>query len=178
MAGHAMGLRGRFGRWMTGAPVVERVAGNAVLPVVPAMRKAHVSHQPPADSLAPFSGREALVADDNEINRLILKTFLERLGFGVTLASDGLEAVENWQPGHDLVCLDIEMPGQDGIAALAGIQTAAKAKGADMPLALAVTVNSLSHQVAQYLSAGFDSCLPKPFSRAELEVTLRQRWPQ
>ena len=127
-------------------------------------------------ALAPFSGRRALVADDNEMNRMILRTFLERLGLTVTLAADGLEAVANWRPDHDLLCLDIQMPGQDGMQALADIRVRVAAQGGVMPLALAVTVNSLSHQVTQYLSSGFDACLPKPFARAELESLLHARW--
>lgn len=178
MAGHATGLRGRFGRWMMGVSVADRVADDPVSSGPSVVRKIHVSQVAPTETAAPFAGRKALVADDNEINRIILKTFLERLGFGVTLAGDGAEAVRNWRSDHDLVCLDIEMPEQDGMAALSDIRAAAQAKGIGKPLALAVTVNSLSHQVAQYLSAGFDACLAKPFSRAELEVMLRQRWPQ
>lgn len=178
MAGHATGLRGRFGRWVMGASVPERITDSAVLPAPMTRRPMQVSAIASVETAAPFAGRKALVADDNEINRLILKTFLERLGFGVTLAADGMEAVRNWQPEHDLICLDIQMPEQDGIAALSEIRDAVTPRGLVMPLALAVTVNSLSHQVAEYLSAGFDACLPKPFSRAELEVMLRQRWPQ
>lgn len=130
----------------------------------------------PQERRAPFSGRAALVADDSEMNRMILTTFLERLGFAVDLATDGREAVDRWRPEQDLLCLDIQMPQQDGIAALAEIRTRARDNGLRMPLALAVTANAMSHQVAEYLSSGFDACLPKPFARAELEALLHSRW--
>lgn len=177
MAGHATGLRGRFDRWRQGLSVRPDLRADDLTSagVVPGHLSPEESRQPLRT--APFAGRMALVADDNEINRMILRTFLERLGFAVTLASDGCEAVSNWKPAHDLLCLDIQMPGQDGIAALAEIRGLVTARGDAMPLALAVTVNSMSHQVAQYLSSGFDACLPKPFDRSELESMLRRRWP-
>ena len=179
MAEQATGTGGLFDRSLSGAPMREMlqtkpavVVGNT-LRVLPAP---DIAAQPRVVEPRPFAGRLALVADDSEMNRMILRTFLERLGFGVTLAADGRQAVQNWRPEHDLLCLDIQMPEQDGMAALADIRVRVAARGLVMPLALAVTVNSLSHQVAQYLSCGFDACLPKPFARAELESLLRSKW--
>ncbi|MBC2837444.1 response regulator [Paragemmobacter straminiformis] len=126
---------------------------------------------------AEFGGKHVLVADDSEINRTILRTFLERLGFEVTLAADGVEAVDRWQPEHDLVCLDIEMPRLDGMHAFLHIKDEASRRGLPVPMALAVTVNALTHEVTAYLHAGFDACLPKPFSRGDLVELLRRRWP-
>lgn len=168
-----MTLRDSIGRWMQGTseagPIPRsaepRLTGNCTLPAQATDR-----------TRAPFAGRAALVADDNEMNRMILTTFLERLGFSVELASDGCEAVDRWRPEQDLLCLDIQMPGRDGITALAEIRNRARDLGHRMPLALAVTVNALSHQVTQYLSSGFDACLPKPFARAELEALLQSKW--
>lgn len=131
----------------------------------------------PVAQAAEFGGMHVLVADDSEINRTILRTFLERLGFEVTLAADGVEAVDRWQPVHDLVCLDIEMPRLDGMNAFLHIKDEASRRGLPVPMALAVTVNALTHEVTTYLQAGFDACLPKPFSRGDLVDLLRRRWP-
>lgn len=174
MAGQATGYEGRFGLWRQASPRAE--ARPAIAMVPPAPREAIRPAQLRDLATAPFAGRRSLVADDNEMNRMILRTFLERLGLEVTLAADGIEAVRLWRPDHDLLCLDIQMPGQDGLRALADIRVRVAAQGGVMPLALAVTVNSLSHQVTEYLSSGFDACLPKPFARAELQALLHDRW--
>ncbi|PLX94849.1 MAG: hypothetical protein C0621_04860 [Desulfuromonas sp.] len=58
---------------------------------------------------------KALVAEDNEINRHLMRFLLERLGCQVDLVSDGGEALEVWSPGsHNLVFVDLEMPVVDG----------------------------------------------------------------
>lgn len=179
MANQATGTGGPFDRWMLGAPLREMLQPEPALIVgsaIPAYAAPTIAPQSRQVHPGPFAGRLALVADDSEMNRMILRTFLERLGFGVTLASDGRQAVDRWRPEHDLLCLDIQMPEQDGMAALADIRARVAARGMVMPLVLAVTVNCLSHQVAQYLSCGFDACLPKPFARAELEALLRSKW--
>ncbi len=125
------------------------------------------------------SGLTALVADDSTINCTILRTFLERLGFHVVSAEDGAEALDRWVPGEfDLICLDIEMPRLDGLTAFRAMKSETERSGAEMPLALAVTINAMSQEVTGYLQAGFDACLPKPFSRTDLVQLLRQRWPQ
>lgn len=127
---------------------------------------------------AEFGGFRALVADDSEINCTILRTFLERLGFEVTLAADGVEALERWVPGgHDLLCMDIEMPNLDGLTAFVRMKAEATRRGIAMPMALAVTINAMTHEVTGYMEAGFDACLPKPFSRNDLVDLLRRRWP-
>ncbi len=127
---------------------------------------------------AEFGGLRALVADDSEINCTILRTFLERLGFEVTLAADGIEALDRWAPGgHDLLCMDIEMPNLDGLTAFRRMKAEATRRGVAMPMALAVTINAMTQEVTGYLEAGFDACLPKPFSRNDLVDLLRRRWP-
>lgn len=173
MAGQVTGLRGRLGRWMQGA--VQAAPAGAASGTASGEAAAVAVAGGVAGSLS-FAGRGALVADDSEINRLILRTFLERLGFSVTLAADGREAVEMFRPSHELLCLDISMPELDGLGALREIRARVVGQAGPMPLALAVTVNSLSHQVEEYLAAGFDACLPKPFARAELEALLHSRW--
>lgn len=146
------------------------VSGDAPVPVA-------VPVAVPVMQAPEFAGKRVLVADDSEINRTILRTFLERIGFEVTLAADGAEAMERWRPEHDLVCLDIEMPKFDGLSTLKRIRAAAGDAGAPAPMALAVTVNALTQEVTDYMKAGFDACLPKPFSRSDLVDILRRRWP-
>lgn len=169
--GRVFGLRGRV---VTDAEAVAKPdpASVAASSAVSAM------HLPPKAEGAEFAGMRALVADDSEINCTILRTFLERLGFEVTLAADGVQALERWRPAqHELLCLDIEMPNMDGVTALMHMKAEAVRTGAGMPMALAVTINAMTHEVTTYLQAGFDACLPKPFSRNDLVDLLRRRWP-
>lgn len=122
-----------------------------------------------AEPQADLSGMQVLFADDNATNRLILKSMLSRLGVGVTLATDGREAVSLAQSGQfDALLLDISMPDLDGVQALAQIRRAAAAGGGAAPPAAAVTANVMTHQIEAYLAAGFDGCLGKPFRRADL----------
>lgn len=173
--GRVLGLRGRViaGEVPRQAPASEVAGaggadgGSAITPVAGG-----------AGADAEFAGLHALVADDSEINCTILRTFLERLGFEVTLAADGVQALDRWKPGlHDLLCLDIEMPGMDGVTAFLRMKAEVARRGLAMPMALAVTVNAMTQEVTGYLEAGFDACLSKPFSRGDLVDLLRRRWP-
>ncbi|MFN4129071.1 MAG: response regulator, partial [Paracoccaceae bacterium] len=66
----------------------------------------------------------------------------------------------------DMLILDIAMPVLDGIGALKAIRET-NIPGSQVP-AIAVTANAMSHQVSEYIMAGFDSHVPKPFRQAEL----------
>ncbi len=120
-----------------------------------------------------------LVADDNSINRLILKSMLEAVGIQADMAGDGREALGLWKiRHHDLVLMDIAMPGMDGITALSAIRQSAEQGGHPRPVAVAVTANALRPQLDEYLAAGFDRCLGKPVRRSELEAAIAAFWPQ
>lgn len=130
----------------------------------------------PADAQTrPLEGLRVLAAEDNATNRLILGSMLRKLGVEATLVNDGCEAVEAWQPGaFDLLLFDIAMPRMDGLAALAEIQSAARKHGHPVPKAIAVTANVMTHQVAEYLKAGFAAHLPKPMRRDDLVQALQR----
>lgn len=129
----------------------------------------------PLDETAELRGLRVLAADDNEINRRILEGFLDRMGVQVTLAADGQQALEKWEAGQfDVLCLDISMPVLDGIAALQLIRAKAHAQGVEPPPAIAITSNAMTHQVADYLAAGFAAHVGKPFRRDDLARTLAQ----
>ncbi|MFN4099577.1 MAG: ATP-binding protein, partial [Pararhodobacter sp.] len=124
----------------------------------------------PARSLA---GLRVLVADDNDTNRLILKTMLTRLEVEAVLVADGRAAVDAWEPlRFDAFLLDISMPVLDGMSALAELRALEAAAGLPPAPALAITANALSHQVAEYAQAGFAAHLGKPFRREDLAAAL------
>ncbi|CAN7618113.1 response regulator [Bosea sp. LjRoot237] len=121
------------------------------------------------------AGLRVLVAEDNEINALLLTRTLERLGCTAVWARDGGEAVRLVEAafgeagqGFDLVLLDIRMPVQDGLAVARRIRAVEAGLGtARLPI-LAVTANTAEEDRQQALAAGMDDCLAKPLSREQL----------
>ena len=122
-----------------------------------------------------LAGLRLLVADDNRTNRRILETMLTALGMQVTLAEDGQGACDRFTPGaFDLLLLDISMPGLDGIGALTCIRAVEARAGLPPVPALAVTANAMQHQIDEYLAAGFDGYIAKPFRKDTLRAVLSQ----
>ncbi|CUX80152.1 MAG: two component signal transduction system hydrid histidine kinase / response regulator with GAF and P [Roseibaca calidilacus] len=114
-----------------------------------------------------------LAADDNRTNQMILSIMLGQLGARVTLANDGLDALQKSRAERfDLMILDISMPGMDGVTVLNTIRRDEKRAGLAQTPAFAFTANAMSHQVESYLQAGFDACLTKPLKLERLHHTL------
>ena len=108
-----------------------------------------------------------LYADDDESNRILVQTLLTGLGHACAVVGDGAEAVEAVAGGgYDLVLMDIDMPGMDGVAAAREIRKFGGLAGA-IPI-VALTANTLSEHVAAYAAAGMNDCLAKPVSLPEL----------
>jgi len=111
-------------------------------------------------------GTLALVVDDQEANRIVLKEMLERVGCSVVEARNGREAVERTAAEHPaMVFMDIKMPVMDGYDAVAAIK-ADPACAASRVFAL--TASAFSHDRQRIESAGFDGFLAKPFKQGSL----------
>lgn len=111
--------------------------------------------------------RRVLVVEDNEINRFLLRRFLEDDGHKVTEARDGEEGVALAEKQQfDVVITDISMPRMDGIEATrlirAGGGPSARAR------IVALTAHALPDEVARFRAAGMEACLAKPVDRAAL----------
>ncbi|MBC2835995.1 PAS domain-containing hybrid sensor histidine kinase/response regulator [Paragemmobacter straminiformis] len=131
-----------------------------------------------AAPMAPAEGRldglRILVADDNGTNRSVLELMLTRCGAEVTMVSDGLQAVQSWEPGrYDAILLDIAMPVMDGKAALHEIRQKEAALNVPRVPIVAVTANAMSHQIVEYLIWGFDSCVSKPITMSDVTKVIR-----
>ncbi len=125
----------------------------------------------PADSVA--HDITVLAADDNRTNQMILSIMLGQLGAHVTLAHDGLDALEKFRADRfDLVIFDISMPGMDGVALLETVRRLEGGGARPRTPAIAFTANAMDHQVQGYLDAGFDDCLTKPLKQDRLAATL------
>jgi PAS domain S-box-containing protein len=114
-----------------------------------------------------------LAADDNRTNQMILGIMLGQLDARVTLANDGLDALEKFRSDtFDLMILDISMPGMDGVTLLNTIRCEEMAAGLKRTPAFAFTANAMSHQVESYRQSGFDACLTKPLKLERLQDAL------
>jgi len=121
-----------------------------------------------ADVAGPvLDGLRVLVVEDNPTNRTIAVRLLESLGATAHTAVDGASGVEAAAlSGFDLILMDIQMPGIDGLEAARRIR-ALHGPSARTPI-LALTANVLSHQRETYLAAGMDGVVGKPISPAAL----------
>ena len=110
-----------------------------------------------------LEGVRVLVVEDNATNRLIVSKLLENLGASVETAADGYLGVEAVTRGaFDLILMDIQMPGIDGLEAARRIRALGGAAAA-IPI-VALTANVLAHQRLAYLDAGMDGVVSKPIS--------------
>jgi len=129
----------------------------------------------PAHGLATASAssttlRTVLVVDDQSVNRIVLKTMLEKDGFRVILANDGREAVEAYKRERpDLVLMDVMMPVMDGYEATRQIK--ALANGNFVPVIFLTAVTD-EHALAKCVECGGDDFLTKPYSRVILRAKM------
>jgi len=123
---------------------------------------------------APGHGRRVLVAEDNAVNRMVVRQMLQRLGAYVEEAMDGESAVAAVAAGgFDLVLMDLQMPRLDGLDAVRAIR-AAPGPGRTVPI-VALTANAFEDQRQACFAAGMDDYLTKPLRLAALDDILR-RW--
>jgi CheY-like chemotaxis protein len=130
----------------------------------------------PAHASSTSGGLAILVAEDNEINALLAKALLQRLGHRVTIVSTGDAAVAAWRDGaqgrFDLVLMDVHMPGSDGIAATTRIRAIEAERHARRTPIIALTANALDEDRDACLTAGMDGFLTKPLDRERLAKVL------
>ena len=112
-----------------------------------------------------------LAVDDEPANLALLRKLLTRQGYDVVEAVDGpsaLRAIAEHQP--DLVCLDVMMPGLDGIEVCQRLRR--QPEHAGLPILLLTALNR-SEDKARGLEAGANDFLSKPFDESELSARLR-----
>jgi CheY-like chemotaxis protein len=119
-----------------------------------------------------FIGLTIAVVEDHDDARTSLGLFLKHLGANVVLARnafEGIEAVKNSRP--NLVLSDISMPDRNGFDLLRDIRALGPDAGGNVPV-VAMTALVPRADRARILNAGFQACLPKPFSVHELVETI------
>jgi signal transduction histidine kinase/CheY-like chemotaxis protein len=127
------------------------------------------------------NGLSVLVAEDNDINALLARALLHRLGHRPTVAANGAAAVESFLAAanagalYDLVLMDVHMPELDGLEATRRIRAAEAALGLRRTRIVALTANAFGEDREACLAAGMDDFLVKPLDRDRLAEVLAQR---
>jgi signal transduction histidine kinase len=160
-----------MGGWVRGASVPgEGATFTLEVPLRTAPPPEVRAPEPPAET----RGRalQVLVADDDPINRQIAQRLLERLGHRVRTVDDGAAVVDAWRRGlDDVILMDLEMPGLDGIEATRAIRSEAAGR---RPWIIALSAHVAADRRATSLGAGMDDYLEKPLQRERLEKAIRQ----
>ena len=142
------------------------------LPPVP-----HEVAAPSAAGPARRLPRLVLVAEDDEVNALIVGAYLDALGVRHERVADGKQAVSRALRETDrpeLVLMDCRMPVMDGLAATADIRRQERTLGLLRVPILALTANAAEADRRACLDAGMDAVIAKPFTPAQLADALRQ----
>jgi CheY-like chemotaxis protein len=129
--------------------------------------KERVSHlDSPADDLAPIRGAQVLLVEDNEINQQVASELLAQAGLQVTIANNGLEAIEQVEKRHfDVVLMDIQMPVMDGYEATGRLR--GDPRYVELPI-LAMTANATKDDREKSLAVGMNAHINKPINPVDL----------
>jgi CheY-like chemotaxis protein len=123
-------------------------------------------------------GLSILVAEDNEINALLMRSLLSRLGHKAVITTNGEEALESWLSAksagaaYDLVFMDIQMPQLNGIETTKRIRTMEAGQAGRRTPILALTANTLVEDRYACFEAGMDGFLIKPLDREKLAEAI------
>jgi len=120
------------------------------------------------------AGQQVLLAEDHAVNELLMRKLLAQMGYEVTVARDGQEAVRCWEAQHfDLVLMDVQMPVMSGFEATAQIRALETADPARLHTPIvALTAHAMAGYREKCLAAGMDAYVSKPVSPALLTQAI------
>ncbi|UOG74601.1 PAS domain S-box protein [Hymenobacter tibetensis] len=122
----------------------------------------------PALDYRSLGPRRVLLAEDNAINQFLVESLLRNWGWSVDTASTGPEALTLFSRNlYDVVLMDIQMPGMDGMTATRLLRQHPDSIRAATPI-LALTAHALRGEAERYLESGFSGYLSKPFREEDL----------
>jgi signal transduction histidine kinase len=112
---------------------------------------------------------KVLAAEDNAMNQMVLRAMLESFGVAVTIVGNGAEAVEAWaREDWHLILMDVQMPVMDGPEATRAIRAREAAEGRPRTPIIALTADTMSHQIKVHLDSGMDLHVAKPIEATDL----------
>jgi PAS domain S-box-containing protein len=113
-----------------------------------------------------------MLVEDKKINQKVISLILESLGHKITLADNGLLAVQDYKPGvYDLILMDIQMPEMDGITATNKLREIHK----NLPPIVGLSANAFEGDKEKYMKLGMDDYLTKPVTSNDFNQLLK-RW--
>ncbi len=116
------------------------------------------------------AGLDVLVAEDNLVNQKLISKILEKEGYRVTLAVNGIEALQLYEKKHfDIILMDLQMPAMGGEEATVKLRE----RGATLPI-VALTAHALNEYREKTIAAGMDGFVTKPIKRAELFRVIQE----
>jgi signal transduction histidine kinase/CheY-like chemotaxis protein len=166
---------------LRGASLAERLAASSAALVPELPNGDEIKIEAPGISApltAPSRTLSILVAEDNEINALLIRSLLMRMGHRPVITTDGEQALESWLAAdsagtpYDVVLMDIQMPKLDGIGATRRIRAHEAGRSSRRTMILALTANTLVDDRYACFEAGMDGFLVKPLDRDKLTEAL------
>ena len=164
--------------------VVAQVIGSRTPGLAPApdlLRKDSTAMTNPVPAATPGTAQGALkvlLAEDNFVNQKLAVTMLQKRGYRVSVANDGLEALTLLErEPFDVVLMDVHMPNMGGFEATAEIRERERASGRARLPVIALTALAMTGDREKCLQAGMDAYLTKPINARELFGALSQILP-
>lgn len=112
-----------------------------------------------------------LLAEDKLVNQKVIKIMLNSLGHTVTIANNGQEALDHYQPGKfDLILMDIQMPVMNGVTATQKL----KEEHPGLPAVIGLSANAFEGDREKYMALGMDEYLTKPVKRTDFEQLMKR----
>jgi len=122
----------------------------------------------------PTAGLTVLLAEDNPVNQTLTRRLLEQLGHRVLSADDGLQSLQVLaQQRVDVLLLDVQMPGMDGLAVLKALRQSEKLTRAHL-LVLMLTGQAMDGDPERFIALGADGYVSKPVNRDKLDQAIKQ----
>jgi two-component system cell cycle response regulator DivK len=119
-----------------------------------------------------MAGELILIVEDNEKNRKLMRDVLQFKGYQTVETETAEEGIRLAQASHPaLILMDLQLPGMDGIAALAALRADPRTK--EIPV-VAVTASAMTHNRPRILAAGFDGYQTKPINVKEFLQLVRE----
>ncbi|MDF2651239.1 MAG: sensor hybrid histidine kinase [Paenibacillus sp.] len=132
-----------------------------------------IAHSTESELPMENSPLKILIAEDNEVNQMVLKKMVEKLGYNSTLVANGVGVIEavNRHP-YDIIFMDIQMPLMDGIQTTQVIKESLTLDV--VPYIVAVTAHAVKGDREKYLATGLDDYISKPIDMNAIAAMLEK----
>ena len=118
---------------------------------------------------------KVLLAEDNEINQLVVKQLLTSINVELTVVQNGREALRlTSEEQFDLILMDVQMPTMDGLEATQRIRDRERVMEQEATPLVMLTANVMEHQLSKYKAVGADGVIAKPINEQELFDSVRR----